>query len=153
MNLDSQSFLDMLIPSLRLVVRMRNGLFVGVYCNARRPRRVRGVGGWGASFRWRLDDGWEEGAEEDWAGGPWWGQVSWGTGWWWWGWYCTCGGKKKVEKDGSKDQRGRTESCADGAVIMTIQVSCQSVRPEKYFYNISKISRRRLNSFGVPGLF
>ena len=39
-------------------------------------------------------------------------------------------GKKKVEKDGSKDQRGRTESCADGAVIMTIQVSCQSVRPE-----------------------
>ena len=46
------------------------------------------------------------------------------------GWYCTCGGKKKVEKDGSKDQRGRTESCADGAVIMTIQVSCQSVRPE-----------------------
>ena len=51
MNLDLQSFLDMLILSLRLVVRMSNGLFVGVYCNARRPRRVRGVGGWGASFR------------------------------------------------------------------------------------------------------
>ena len=50
-----------------------------------------------------------------------------GLGWWWWGvvlymWW--------QEKDGSKDQRGRTESCADGAVIMTIQVSCQSVRPE-----------------------
>ena len=52
---------------------------------------------------------------------------------WWWGvvlYKCTCGGKKKVEKDGSKDQRGRTKSCADGPVIMTIQVSCQSVRPE-----------------------
>ena len=47
MNLDSQSFLDMLIPSLRLVVRMSNGLFVGVYCNARRPRRGRGAWGWG----------------------------------------------------------------------------------------------------------
>ena len=47
MNLDSQSFLDMLISSLRLVVRMSNGLFVGVYCNARRPRRGRGAGGWG----------------------------------------------------------------------------------------------------------
>ena len=44
MNLDLQSFLGMLIPSLRLVVRMSNGLFVGVYCNARRPRRGRGLG-------------------------------------------------------------------------------------------------------------
>ena len=47
MNLDLQSFLGMLIPSLRLVVRMSNGLFVGVYCNARRPRRGRGAGGLG----------------------------------------------------------------------------------------------------------
>ena len=44
MNLDLQSFLGMLIPSLRLVVRMSNGLFVGVFCNARRPRRGGGLG-------------------------------------------------------------------------------------------------------------
>ena len=110
-----------------------------------------GVGGWGASFRWRLDDGWEEGAEEDWAGGPWWGQVTWGRGCWWWGvvlymWWQEKGGKRWEQ--GSKGEDW--ELCRWG---------CDNDNPgllpecQTWMNNISKISRRCLDSSGVPGLF